>query len=201
MITAARRTVLGLLGLATVNALNARARAQEVVPARRPGDVAPEGVGLSVPPGPLVSGTYEIVHQEGYAVALLAVGFSQDTLLQQLRLGPQRITIAAAPSTISFGFGSDVRSRVPLNSPIAIDIPGAHITDWLARFDLPSRQIITFTAPDGRRVKATQTFSSQGYISLLAIDGAPEFKPARMWRRVVEGVDVRRQPKGHLLPI
>ena len=140
MITAARRTVLGLLGLATVNALNARARAQEVVPARRPGDVASEGVGLSVPPGPLVSGTYEIVHQEGYAVALLAVGFSQDTLLQQLRLGPQRITIAAAPSTISFGFGSDVRSRVPLNSPVAIDIPGAHITDWLARFDLPSRQ-------------------------------------------------------------
>jgi hypothetical protein len=201
MITAARRTVLGLLGLAGIDALNSRARAQDVTPAQRPTSAAPEGAGRSVPPGPTVDGTYELLHQEGYAVALLAVGFSQDMLLQYFQVGPQRLTISAVPNAMFFKFDSGHETRVGLDSPVAVHIAGAHIPDWLARFDLPSRQIISFTAPDGRRVQATQTFSPEGCVSILTIDGAPELKAVRVWRRLGMDADVRRQPKGYLLPI
>src|SRR4051794_17473788 len=131
MITIARRAMFGVLGLAALNPLNTPARAQQLVPARRPDDIAPE----SVPPGPIVSGTYELLHQEGYAVALLAVGFSQDMLLQHFQVGPQRITISTVPNAMFFKFDNDFESRVALNSPLAINVAGAHIPDWLARFD------------------------------------------------------------------
>src|SRR3954452_8997474 len=137
MITAARRTVLGLLGLAGIDALNSRARAQDVTPAQRPTSAAPEGAGRSVPPGPTVSGTYELLHQEGYAVALLAVGFSQDMLLQHFQVGPQRITISTVPNAMFFKFDNDFESRVALNSPLAINVAGAHIPDWLRPLDPP----------------------------------------------------------------
>jgi hypothetical protein len=49
-----------------------------------------------------------------------------------------------------------------------------------------------FTAPDGRLVKASQTFRPAGFVTVLSIDGAPQFNPVRVWKRFSKAASNKR---------
>jgi hypothetical protein len=48
----------------------------------------------------------------------------------------------------------------------------------------PNRLAISFTAPNGKRVEAVLTFYAEGYVTVLSIEGEPQLKPVRIWKRV-----------------
>ena len=50
---------------------------------------------------------------------------------------------------------------ITLNSPVSTEVFGISIKDWLARFENPSRMLISFTAPNGGLVRATQSSSER----------------------------------------
>jgi hypothetical protein len=197
-----RRRALQLVGFsaAAMEASALPAAAQEFAQAAAGTPQSPDQKSISsVPPGTIVNGTYEQTYQEGYAPALLAVGFSEDTLFKMFSTGPQRMTITTTPTTLALQTKGQ-EELVFLGSPRSTQVFGIEVKDWLARFDDPARMLISFTAPDGRQVRATQTYHPEGYLTLLSIEGAPQFNPIRVWTRVSRS-DERRKQRPALSPI
>ena len=62
-----------------------------------PGSQAPPS---SVQPAAVVNGTYQAAYQDGYAPALLEIGFSEDVLLEMFSSQQQRMTINATSKTL-----------------------------------------------------------------------------------------------------
>jgi hypothetical protein len=76
-------------------------------------------------PSPIVEGTYEATYQEGYASALLGVGFTEDVLLEMFSIGPQHMTVAATNKTLWLGTtigGPEL--QIALGSPTEMQIFG-----------------------------------------------------------------------------
>jgi hypothetical protein len=60
----------------------------------------------------------------------------------------------------------------------------------------PNRLVISFTAPNGKRVEAAQTFYADGYATVLSVEGEPHLKPLRIWKRVGnDGQSSRKSPQ------
>jgi hypothetical protein len=149
-----------------------------------------------VEPASLVSGTYEASYQDGYAPALLEIGFPEDVLLEMFSKPQQRMTISTTAKTLWLQTsGRKPEYQITLNQPLSMEIFGAKIADWLARFDQPTRLLTSFTAPNGRRVQATQSFRPAGLVTVLSIEGMPQYKPIRVWHRVSNEAPKRQKPQ------
>jgi hypothetical protein len=83
--------------------------------------------------------------------------------------------------------------KITLGAPGPVEVFGRKIPDRYARFDQPNRLVISFTAPNGKRVEAVQTFHAGGYVTVLSIDGAPHLKPVRIWKRLVNNGQASRK--------
>jgi hypothetical protein len=162
-----------------------------------PGSQAPPS---SMQPAAVVNGTYQAAYQDGYAPALLEIGFSKDVLLGMFSSEQQRMTINATSKTLWLQTPDGPLTQVPLNKSVEIHIFGAKIADWLAHFEEPTRLLTRFTAPNGRRVQASQTFRPTGLVTVLSIEGAPQFRPIRLWNRVSEP-EAPKRPKPQLFPL
>ena len=198
-----RRRALQLVGFgaASMEALTVSVAAQEFAQAgagTQPLSAGQKSVS-SVPPGAIVNGTYEQTYQEGYAPALLSVGFSEDALFKMFPTGPQQMTITTTPTTLALQT-KGLEELIFLGVLKSTQVFGIEVKDWLARFEDPARMLISFTAPDGRQVRATQIYRPEGYVTLLSIDGAPQMKPIRVWTRVSKS-DERRKQRPALFPI
>jgi hypothetical protein len=155
---------------------------------------------VAVGPGEFVNGTYEATYQEGYAPALLAVGFPETAVFAMFPNRPQ-MTITATEK----GIWLRTRREGPeqyfiFNSPVSTEVFGIAIKDWLVRLENSSRLLISFTAPNGKLVRATQSFQREGYITRLSFEGAPQFAPIRVWTRVI-AQDERKRQKAYLVPL
>ena len=192
-----RRNTLGILavGFATSQVAIRSATAEVAQQTASPSASSP-----LVEPASNVAGTYEVTYQEGYAPALLELGFPEDVLLEMFSKRQQRMTVSTSPKTIWLkGAGSDPEYQISLGQPIIMEVFGTKITDWLARFDQPSRLLTSFTAPNGHRVQASQSFRPTGLITVLSIDGLPQYKPVRLWSRI--GSEATKRPKAQLFPL
>jgi hypothetical protein len=159
---------------------------------------APEG---SAAPGSFVNGTYEATYQEGYAPAFLSVGFPESAVFAMHPAGSQQMTITVTEKVMWLRTRrGGLEQQIALNAPVSTDVFGVRVADWLARFDTPSRLLISFTAPNGRVIRATQTYQQEGYITRLSIEGAPQFAPIRVWARV-SAQEERKRQKGYLVPL
>jgi hypothetical protein len=108
---------------------------------------APEG---SAAPGSFVNGTYEATYQEGYAPAFLSVGFPESAVFAMHPAGSQQMTITVTEKVMWLRTRrGGLEQQIALNAPVSTDVFGVRVADWLARFDTPSRLLISFTAPNG----------------------------------------------------
>jgi hypothetical protein len=140
----------------------------------------------NIEPASHVSGDYQAVYQEGYAQAFLALGFSEQFLLQMFSEATDSLTITATAKAVFLRAKSGKAQRqITLGSSSEpVEVFGAKISDRQARFVQPNRLMVSFTAPNGKRVEAVQTFYPDGYVTVLSIEGAPQLKPVRIWKRV-----------------
>src|SRR5947209_7399128 len=184
MVSKSRRRALQLFGL-SLSLAATRSHGRQLAQAAETGTQKSSPAGGSVAPGPLVNGTYEVTYQEGYAPALLSVGFPESAVFAMNPAGTQQMTITATEKVMWLRTRrGGPEQEIALNAPVSTEVFGIQVKDWLARFDGPSRLLISFTAPNGGPVRATQTFQREGYITRLAIEGAPQFAPIRVWTRV-----------------
>jgi hypothetical protein len=147
-----------------------------------------------IEPASNVNGDYQAVYHEGYAQAFLALGFSEEFLLQMFSEVTDSMTITATTKALFLRAKAGRAERqITLGSPGPVEVFGTKIPDRYARFDQPNRLVISFTAPNGKRVEAVQTFYADGYVTVLSIDGAPHLKPVRIWKRVVNNEQARRK--------
>jgi hypothetical protein len=92
------------------------------------------------------------------------LGFSEEFLLQMFSEVTERLTVTATAKTLFLRAKAGRGERqITLGASESVEVFGAKIQDWLARFDQPNRLVISFTAPDGKRVQALQTFRDEGY--------------------------------------
>jgi hypothetical protein len=193
-----RRGALRRLGLAIgADGIFGCAVAQDLAQAETK-TVAPPAMASAadIEPGSNVNGDYQAVYHEGYAQAFLALGFSEDFLLQMFSEVADSMAITATANALVLRAKSGRTERqIRLGSPETVEVFGTKIPDRYARFDQPNRLVITFTAPNGKRVEAVQTFHADGYVTVLSIDGAPHLKPVRIWKRVV-----KNEQASHKLP-
>jgi hypothetical protein len=191
-----RRSALGLFGIAIgADALFGATAAQELAQAETK-TATPHATAsaANIEPALNVNGDYQAVYQEGYAQALLTLGFSEEFLLQMFSEVTERFTVTATAKTLFLRAKAGRGERqITLGVPEAVEVFGAKIPDWLARFDQPNRLVISFTAPAGKRVEAVQTFREEGYVTVLSIDGAPHLKAIRIWRRVAKNQQASRR--------
>jgi|SRR4051794_37617354 hypothetical protein len=200
MMNKSRRGTLQLFGiglsLATTQS-HARQFAQATV-TNAPTTPSPEA---SAAPGPFVNGTYEVTYQEGYAPAFLSVGFPESAVFAMHPAGSQQMTITVTEKVMWLRTrGGGPEQQIALNAPVSTQVFGVTVKDWLARFDTPSRLLISFTAPNGRMIRATQTYQREGYITRLSIESAPQFAPMRVWSRV-SAQEERKRQKAYLVPL
>jgi len=198
-----RRDALHLLALGAAVLGPGQARAQQQAPpASRTAPDAPDATVLSVPPAELVNGTYEASFQEGYAPALLSVGFAENAVFRMFLSGSQKMSIRATDKALWLGTPREgAEQHIPLNVPVRTELFGLAIEDWLARFETPTLLTISFSAPNHARVQARQTFYPEGYVTRLSIEGGgSQFAPIRVWTRVTLQRG-GKQPKGFLVPI
>jgi hypothetical protein len=125
------------------------------------------------------------VYQEGYGQAFLALGFSEEFLLQMFSEATDSLTITATAKAVFLRARSaNAQRQITLGSSGPAEVFGAKILDRHARFVQPNRLVISFTAPNGKRVEAVLTFYADGYVTVLSIEGEPALKPVRIWKRV-----------------
>jgi hypothetical protein len=182
-----RRDALALLGI-TIGAegIFGSAIAQEVAQADPKTATSPTTTSAAnMEPASHVSGDYQAVYQEGYAQAFLALGFSEEFLLQMFSEATDSLTITATAKAVFLRAKSGKAQRqITLGSSGPVEVFGAKISDRHARFVQPNRLVISFLAPNGKRVEAVQTFYADGYVTVLSIEGEPQLKPVRIWKRV-----------------
>src|SRR6476661_2191627 len=135
-------------------------------------------------------------------LGVLATGFASSQVSVRSAMGAKVAQAGAPPSP-----GSQIVEPAPLVSgtyeasyqdgyaPALMEIFGAKIADWVARFDQPTRLLTSFTAPNGRRVQATQSFRPAGLVTVLSIEGMPQYKPIRVWHRVSNEAPKRQKPQ------
>ena len=141
-------------------------------------------------------GDYQAVYQEGYAPAFLELGFSEEFLLQMFSEATDSLTITATAKAVFLrAKAGGAERQITLGTSGPVEVFGTKIPYRYARFDQPNRLVISFTAPNGKRVEAVQTFHADGYVTVLSIDGAPHLKPVRIWKRVVNN-----EQASHKLP-
>jgi hypothetical protein len=180
-----RRDALTLFGL-TIGAEGffGSAVARDVVQA----DVktpTPHTSAANIEPAPHVNGDYQAVYQEGYAHAFLELGFSEEFLLQMFSEATDSLTIhATAKAVILRAKAGSAERQIALGPSGPVEVFGTTIPDRYARFDQPDRLVISFTAPNRKRVEAVLTFHADGYVTVLSIEGEPQLKPVRIWKRV-----------------
>src|SRR4051812_12054447 len=170
MMNNSRRRALQLFGigvsLATTQS-HARQFAQAAVP-NPPTTSTPEA---SAAPGPFVNGTDEATYQEGYAPAFLSVGFPQSAVFAIHPAGSQQKTISVNEKVMWFRTRRGGREQqIALNAPVSTEVFGVPVKDWLARFETPSRLLISFPAPNGRIIRGAQTYQREGYIPRLLVE-------------------------------
>jgi hypothetical protein len=137
-----------------------------------------------IEPAPHVSGDYQAVYQEGYALAFLELGFPEEFLLQMFSESTDRLTIvASAKAVLLRAKASGAARKITIGPSGPVEVFGTKIPERHARFDQPNRLVISFTAPNSKRVEAVQTFHADGYVTVLSIEGAPHLKPVRIWKR------------------
>jgi hypothetical protein len=191
-----RRGALGLFGLAIgADGILGSAVAQEVAQAETKTATPPAiASAANIEPASNVNGDYQAVYHEGYAQAFLALGFSEEFLLQMFSEVTDSMTITATTKALFLRAKAGRAERqITLGSPGPVEVFGTKIPDRYARFDQPNRLVISFTAPNGKRVEAVQTFYADGYVTVLSIDGAPHLKPVRIWKRVVNNEQAKRK--------
>ena len=199
MVIKSRRRTLQLFGL-SLSLAATQSQGRQLAEAAMGNTPGSPNAPTSVGPGELVNGTYEATYQEGYAPALLSVGFPESAVFAMFPTRPQMTITATEKGVWLRTTREGPEQYIALNSPVSTEVFGIPIKDWLARFDSPSRLLISFTAPNGGRVRATQSFQREGYITRLSMDGAPQFAPIRVWTRVT-AQDQRKKQKAYLVPL
>jgi hypothetical protein len=140
---------------------------------------------MAIEPAAHVNGDYQAVYQEGNGRAFLALGFSEEFLLQMFSEATDSLTITATAKAVFLRARSGKAQReITLGSAGPAEVFGAKILDRHAQFVQPDRLVISFIAPNGKRVEAVQTFYADGYVTVLSIEGEPQLKPMRIWKRV-----------------
>jgi hypothetical protein len=181
----ARRDALALFGMGiAADGIFDSAVAQGLVqPDSKTSTVA--GSPPNIEPAAHVNGDYQAVYQEGYGRAFLALGFSEEFLLQMFSEATDSLTITATAKAVFLRarFGNAQR-QITLGSTGSAEVFGAKISERHAQFVQPDRLVISFTAPNGKRVEAVQTFYADGYVTVLSIEGEPQLKPMRIWKRL-----------------
>jgi hypothetical protein len=179
-----RRDALALFGLTiAADGILDSAVAQEPVQAGSKTPTAPASA-ANIEPAWHINGDYQAVYQEGYAQAFLALGFSEEFLLQMFSEATDGLTITAtAKAVLLRAKSSKAQRQITLGSSGPVEVFGVKISDRHAQFVQPNRLVISFTAPNGKRVEAVQTFSADGYVTVLSIEGEPQLKPVRIWKR------------------
>jgi hypothetical protein len=168
-----RRGALALFGL-TIGAerLLSSAVAQEMVQADTKAQTPPSAA--NVEPALHVNGEYQAVYQEGYAQAFLELGFSEEFLLQMFSEATDSLRIKVTPKAVILrAKAGNAERQIALGPSGPVQVFGATIPDRYARFDQPNRLVISFTAPNRKRVEAVLTFYADGYVTVLSIEGAP----------------------------
>jgi hypothetical protein len=156
-----RRDALAFFGLTiAADGIFGSAAAQELVQAdtKTP---TPPGSGANIEPASHVNGDYQAVYQEGYAQAFLALGFSEEFLLQMFSEATDSLTITATAKAVFLRARSGKAQRqITLGSSSGtVEVFGAKISDRHARFVQANRLVISFTAPDGKRIEAYRRFT------------------------------------------
>jgi hypothetical protein len=191
-----RRDALALFGL-TIGAegLFGSAVAQEMVQADTKAQTPPSAANIE--PASHVNGEYQAVYQEGYAQAFLELGFSEEFLLQMFSEATDSLKInVTAKAVILRAKAGSAERQIALGPSGPVEVFGTTIPDRYARFDQPNRLVISFTAPNRKRVEAVLTFHADGYVTVLSVEGAPHLKPVRIWKRVVnDGQSSRKSPQ------
>jgi hypothetical protein len=187
-----RRGALGLFGTALgAQGIVGSAVAQSVAQAETKTAAPPAA---NVEPASYVNGDYRAVYQEGYAQALLTLGFSDEFLLQMFSEVTERLAVFATAKTLFLRPKPGAGERqISLGTPVQVELFGAQIPDCLARFDQPNRLVTSFTGPSGKRVGAIQTFHADDFVTVLSVDGEPQSKPVRVWRRMAKNEQTRRR--------
>lgn len=180
-----RRGALALIGITIpADGIFASAVAQEVVQADSKMPTLPPS-GPNIEPASHVSGDYHAVYQEAYAQAFLELGFSEEFLLQMFSEATDSLTITATANTVFLrAKAGGAERQITLGTSGPVEVFGTKISYRYARFDQANRLVISFTAPNGKRVEAVQTFYAHGYVTVLSIEGATYLKPIRIWKRV-----------------
>ena len=192
-----QRDALAHFGLTIgADALFDSAVAQDVVQADIKA-MTPPASAANIEPALHVNGEYQAVYQEGYAQALLELGFSEEFLLQMFSEATDSLTINVTPKAVVLRAKTGKAERqIALGSSGPVEVFGTTIPDRHARFVQPNRLMISFTAPNGKRVEAVLTFYADGYVTVLSIEGEPQLKPVRIWKRVVNnGQSTRKLPQ------
>ena len=186
-----RREALALFGF-TIGAQGTvgSAVAQELVQAETNQAASP---GM-IEPASHVYGDYQAVYQEGYAQAFLELGFSVEFLLEVFSEATDSLTITATARTVFLrAKATGAEREITLGTSGPVEVFGTKIPYRYARFDQPNRLLISFTAPNGKRVEAVQTFYSHGYVTVLSIQGATYLKPIRIWNRIGNNEQIRHK--------
>jgi hypothetical protein len=141
-------------------------------------------------------GDYQAVYQEGYAQAFLELGFSEEFLLQMFSEATDSLTITATAKAVFLrAKAGGAERQITLGTSGPVEVFGTKIPYRYARFDQPNRLVISFTAPNGNRVEAVQTFYAHEYVTVLSIEGAAYLKPIRRKR-----VEQTRRSSPQLFP-
>lgn len=192
-----RRGALAVFGLSIgAEPFISSAVAQDVVQAdiKTP---TPPGSATHIEPALHVNGEYQAAYQEGYAQAFLELGFSEEFLLQMFSEATDSLRINVTGKAVVLRTKAGTAERqIALGPSGPVEVFGTTIPDRYARFDQPNRLVISFTAPNRKRVEAVLTFYADGYVTVLSIEGAPHLKPVRIWKRVVnDGQSSHKSPQ------
>ncbi|HZY13629.1 MAG TPA: hypothetical protein VFE89_12915 [Beijerinckiaceae bacterium] len=156
----------------------------------------PWKIAAKLSPHRMSGGDYQAVYQEGYAPAFLELGFSEEFLLQMFSEATDSLTITATAKAVFLrAKAGGAERQITLGTSGPVEVFGTKIPYRYARFDQPNRLVISFTAPNGNRVEAVQTFYAHEYVTVLSIEGAAYLKPIRRKR-----VEQTRRSSPQLFP-
>ncbi|MFT4097548.1 MAG: hypothetical protein QM651_10520 [Rhodoblastus sp.] len=139
----------------------------------------------AVAPGPLVSGDYELTYTENYASGLRLLGFPEAAILTIVSSERHRLRIRPDGPSLVVTDGQ-AGGALQLRTPMARDVVGAKVEDWLVYFDRPDRMITSFTAPSKRKAWMVKRFAPAGMINTVIVEGEGAFVATRVWTRAPE---------------
>src|SRR4051812_28332018 len=114
----------------------------------------------SIEPASHVNGDYQAVYQEGYGRAFLALGFSEEFLLQMFSEATDSLTITATAKAVFLRARSGKAERqITLGTSGPVEVFGTKIPYRYARFDQPNRLVISFTAPNATVLRPYKRFT------------------------------------------